>query len=387
METSLTKIRNKINLQQKLKNEIESIDSILSNDIHILSDIEINELKKERVNLEQKIIKSNLGFKDKFKDFIYDFSEIDEVKDVEWLIKDVIPAPAIGVIYGKPGTGKTTLILEFCIQILKNSKDTYVIYIDADMSIVKLKEIGINKLINQYQDRFLYAGKYTENLIEKTQNFLKEIVEMQKKYKRRKYLVIEDSLTLLTPKKNGFVDTSRLYKYEKLIRQAGGNVVIIHHLNKAGVFADSQQIENFADYTYLVERNDFNDCILLIPRKASRFKIKEKAYKTEDRKIISEIEYKLANISFAESNFVNIMIDLFQDGEMNQSEIMKYLKQASFFTKNGVGEKKIIFWLEKWTKEGKWSFEQRSSEKNAKYYFLNQTAKLAKLPNYNNKEL
>lgn len=67
METSLTKIRNKINLQQKLKNEIESIDSILSNDIHILSDIEINELKKERVNLEQKIIKSNLGFKDKFK--------------------------------------------------------------------------------------------------------------------------------------------------------------------------------------------------------------------------------------------------------------------------------------------------------------------------------
>ena len=72
---------------------------------------------------------------------------------------------------------------------------------------------------------------------------------------------------------------------------------------------------------------------------------------------------------------------------MNQSEIMKYLKQASFFTKNGVGEKKIIFWLEKWTKEGKWSFEQRSSEKNAKYYFLNQTAKLAKLPNYNNKEL
>ena len=72
---------------------------------------------------------------------------------------------------------------------------------------------------------------------------------------------------------------------------------------------------------------------------------------------------------------------------MNQSEIMKYLKQISFFSKYSVGEKKVISWLEKWAKNGKWCFEQRAGEKNAKYYFISQSEKLKKLPNYYNKEI
>ncbi|WP_418186545.1 hypothetical protein [Aliarcobacter lanthieri] len=83
----------------------------------------------------------------------------------------------------------------------------------------------------------------------------------------------------------------------------------------------------------------------------------------------------------AESSFVKIIINLLKDCEINQSEIMKYLKQSSFFVKYGIGEKKVIAWLEKWAKNGKWEVEQRANEKNAKYYFINQTEKLAKLPN------
>ena len=66
---------------------------------------------------------------------------------------------------------------------------------------------------------------------------------------------------------------------------------------------------------------------------------------------------------------------------MNQSEIIKYLKQISFFTKFSIGEKKVISLLEKWAKNGKWCFEHRVGDKNAKYYFLRQSEKLAKLPN------
>ena len=36
-------------------------------------------------------------------------------------------------------------------------------------------------IIKKYMGRFLYAGKST-NLVEKTQTFLQEIVELQKKY-------------------------------------------------------------------------------------------------------------------------------------------------------------------------------------------------------------
>ena len=380
MSEILSKINVKINLQKKLKNEIENIESILSNNIHILDKQEIAELKKEKENLEKNLIRSKLSFDEKFKDYIYDFSEINEAKDITWLINDVIPSPSIGVLYGYPGVGKSTILIEYCRKILELTNDVFIIYIDADMSINKLKEIGIDELIKKYKEKFIYAGKST-NLVERTQIFLQEIVELQKKHKNRKYLIIEDSLTLLSHKKNGFINTDLLYKYEKQLREAGATIVVIHHLNKSGVFADSQQIENFADYTFLIERNEFNNCILLKPQKASRYDIKEKAYRTEDRKIIDEIDFNISNISYAESSFVRIIVDLLEYGEMNQSEIMKYLKQSSFFTKYSVGEKKIITWLAKWAENGKWCMEQRASDKNAKYYYLSQAKKLAKLPN------
>lgn len=387
MSEILTKIKKKINFQYSLNRQIENIDYILSQHKAFLVDEEIEELKKEKADLEKQIIKSKLSFEDKFNDFIYTFEDINEAKDINWLIDGVVPEQTIGVLYGASGSGKSSLMINYCQYILSKINEVHVIYIDADMNANKLKEIGIDELIQKYQNRFLYAGKSVANIIAKTQSFLEEIVEVQKKYKIRKYLVIEDSLTLLSQKKNGFVDTSLLYKYEKQLRDAGGTVILIHHLNKSGVFADSQQIENFADYTYLVERNDFNNCILLKPQKASRFEIKEKAYKTENRKIIDEIDFSMANISYQESNFVKIIVDLLTDGKMNQSEIMKCLKQITFFTKFGVGEKKVIGWLDKWAKDGKWSFEQRASEKNAKYFFIEQTEKLEKLPNSDKKEI
>lgn len=387
MSEILSKINAKINLQKKLKNEIENIESILSNNIHILDKQEIAELKKLKENLDNSLIKSKLSFDAKFKDFLYTFEDINQAKDTEWFIKDVLPNQTIGVFFGDSGAGKSYLMIEYCKQILDSMKDVYIVYIDADMNVNKLKEIEIHEIIKKHQNRFLYSGKQVENVVQTTQNFLKDIILLQTKNKDRKYLIIEDSLTLLSAKRNGFINTDLLYKNEKKLREAGATVVVIHHLNKIGVFADSQQIENFADYTFLVERNEFNNCILLKPQKASRFDIKEKAYFTENRKIIKEIDFNITNISYAESSFVKIIVDLLQDSEMNQSEIMKYLKQSSFFTKYSVGEKKTISWLEKWAKNGKWEVEQRANEKNSKYYSLSQTEKLAKLPNYNKKEI
>lgn len=387
MSEILTKINKKINLQQKLKNEIESIDTILSNDIHILSDSEIDELKKERMNLEQKIIESKLSFDQKFDNFFYKIEDFDNKSEIQWFIPDVIPYATIGVFYGLPGGGKSAILIEYCREILKNYDNTYIIYIDADMPAGKINELGIPNLIKVHGDRFKYAGKSYDNISEVSQNLLKDIAALQLKFPSRKYIVIEDSLTLITPRKNGFIDVQKLYKYERKIRDLNGTIVIVSHLNKAGVLADTQQIENYADYTYLVQRNDFNSSILLIPKKASRYAIENKAYRVENRKIVEEIDFEIANISYSESSFVNTILDLLQDGEMNQSEILKYLKQITFFTKYSIGEKKVISLLEKWAKNGKWCFEQRAGEKNAKYFFLIQSEKLEKLPKIDKKEI
>lgn len=379
MDSIITKIENKIKKQEKIPDSIHRIDDILARNSHLLKEIEIVELRKEKIRLEKELIKSNLSFKKRFNDFIYSAEEIESAPQTEWLIKNVIPSRTIGVFFGASGSGKSTFMLHSLESILRNIQDTYIIYIDGDMSINKIAELGISTLIKEFGERFIYGGKINDNFSENAQKFLKEILQLQLDYPNRQYVVIEDSLTLITPRRRGFIDVESLYKYEKQIRQRG-TVLIVHHLNKQGVFSDSQQIENFADYTYLLERNEFTSSLLLHPQKASRYAIDPKAYKILDRKIVEEIDFQMANISIVESAFVNIILDLLADGEMNQTEIMKYLKQISFFTKFTVGEKKVISWLEKWSKNGKWAYEQRVNEKNAKIYYI-QTEKLAELPN------
>ncbi len=196
MSEILSKINAKINLQKKLKNEIENIESILSNNIHILDKQEIAELKKLKENLDNSLIKSKLSFDAKFKDFLYTFEDINQAKDTEWFIKDVLPNQTIGVFFGDSGAGKSYLMIEYCKQILDSMQDVYIVYIDADMNVNKLKEIEIHEIIKKHQNRFLYSGKQVENVVQTTQNFLKDIILLQTKNKDRKYLIIEDSLTL-----------------------------------------------------------------------------------------------------------------------------------------------------------------------------------------------
>lgn len=380
MSNLLLKIENKIKNQERIPDLIQKIDDILKNNSDLLSENEILELRNEKIRLEKKLIKSNLSIEKKFNDFFYSAEEIENAPETQWLVSGVIPSGTIGVFYGASGCGKSSLLVNYCNQILEISSNIYIIYIDADMALGKINDFGIAEMIKQYGDRFKYAGKSPNNLSAIAQNFLKQIVQIQLENPKRKYLIIEDSLTLITPRRQGFINVESLYTYEKQLRDAGGTIIIVHHLNKSGVFADSQQIENFADYTYLVQRNDFNSSILLNPKKASRYAIEEKAYKVENRKIIEEIDFKIANIGHAESSFVNIILDLLSDSQMNQSEIMKYLKQISFFTKYSIGEKKVLSWLDKWAKNGKWCYKQKSNEKNAKFYYI-QTAKLANLPN------
>ena len=88
------------------------------------------------------------------------------------------------------------------------------------------------------------------------------------------------------------------------------------------------------------------------------------------------------NISQRESKFVMYVIDVLEDGEMNQSEILSYLEKVKFFSDYKVGQKKTIKWLQIWGDKGKWIYEQRANEKNAIFYQLkSESEKLAKLPN------
>lgn len=382
MDDILTKIEEKIKEQQRIPELIEKIDSILLNKYHYLSDSDKEALENERLRLENSLMQVNLTLEEKHKNFFYTYNDIQSAPRTKWLIQNLIPQGSIGVLIGPSGSGKTTLVLHLCSIILDSYKHAYIIYIDGDMSVSKIKELGIDKMMHWYDNRFMYAGKNADYFSEASQNLLRDTVIEQKNHPERTYFVIEDSLTLTAKKRRGFIDTDHLYKYEKMLRDVGGGSLLIHHTNKAGVFADTQQIENYADYTYMIERNEFNSCILLHPQKASRYDITGRAYLTNNRKIDKEVDYDTFNISQRESKFVMYVLDALEDGEMNQSEVLAYLEKVKFFSEYKVGQKKAIKWLQVWGDKGKWIYEQRQSEKNAIFYRLeSQAEKLAKLPN------
>ncbi len=382
MDDILTKIEEKIKKQQRIPELIEKIDSILLNKRHYLVEEEIKTLEAERLKLENELMINNLSISEKYKSFFYSYEDIENAPETTWLIPNMIPQRAIGVLIGTSGSGKTTLVMNLCSIILNNFENVYITYIDGDMATTKIKEHGIAVLIKTYSNRFMYGGKVSNYLSDIAQNLLKDTALEQKKYPERIYLVIEDSLTLIAKKRRGFIDTDYLYKYEKLLRQHGGSSLAIHHTNKSGIFADTQQIENFADYTYLLERNEFNSSILVHPQKASRYDIKGRAYLTENRKIVKEVDYENFNITQRESQFVIYVIDALEDGKMNQSEILIHLEKVKFFSEYKVGQKKAIKWLQIWAEKGKWIYEQSPSEKNAIFYRLESEAeKLEKLPN------
>ncbi|KAB7886421.1 hypothetical protein GA417_05585 [Poseidonibacter ostreae] len=387
MSVLLDEIKIKIKKYKSNEETLCEITSILDNEVHLLEQTDIDYLEKEKIRLDELVSQSNLSLSEKYNNFIYSEKDIKNAPDISWHIEDILPYPSLGVLIGNSGVGKTTLSIKLCKIILEKSPNTVIFYIDGDMSISKLKEHGIAELLEKYRHRFTYAGKSTQNFSKIAQNLLRDIVLEQKKNPDKDYIVFEDSLTLTAVKKRGFIDTELLYKNEKEIIEQNGTVVILHHTNKSGVFADSQHIENFADYTYLLERNDFNSSLLLHTQKASRFDIKNKAFKIEDRKILEEIDYETANISSNEVIFIKYITDFLEDDEANQSEIMRHLEKIRFFSEFKTGQKKCQNWLKKWAKNGKWSYEQRVDKKNAIFYFLNKnivkeecnTEKLAKL--------
>ena len=371
------KIKNKVHLLQE-KRRIESI-LVAHNDI--LEEHELVELQKQLSSINQSLTRKN--FKDEFKGFIYTLDDFENTQEFFWLIDKVIPSNSLGVFYGASGSGKTTLILHYISMILHQYPQVYIFYIDGDMGTQNIKNAGVTTLMELFSNRFVYAGKNIDgDFSEIAQRFVEKIVFEQQKHLSRYYLLIEDSLNLIAKKRNGFIVVEQLYRLEKQLRSAGGGIVVIHHTNKQGLFADSQQIENYADYMYKVERNDFNNTLLLKPVKASRYDIEEKAYLIEDRQIVREVIYKDANISATESTFIQEVQAILGDvGELNQSDLLKELQSTLNSLKIGI--KRATRWLEKWAEELKWIRERRPEQKNAVFYYL-QNCQSEKLQNSEN---
>ena len=69
MSSLIKKIETKIKIQEQIPDLIEKIDNILSNNNYILCEDDIDKLEREKIELEKKIIRSELSFDKKFNNF------------------------------------------------------------------------------------------------------------------------------------------------------------------------------------------------------------------------------------------------------------------------------------------------------------------------------
>ncbi|EHM3065529.1 AAA family ATPase [Campylobacter jejuni] len=199
-----------------------------------------------------------------------------------WLLKNLIPKESLGLLYGSSASGKTSVCLYFCKEILKKDNEIRVFYINADMGISSLKKYGFANLLENFVNRFFlidltcYDKKFM--LFE---NICDEIIKIQSKFN---VFMIVDSLNCVTKKIGRFIDPNYLFSKEKIIRKRGGTVLFIHHLNKSGVFSDSHQIVDYADFSYKCEYNEEMNSILLKPEKIGRFLLEKIAFKVSAEK-------------------------------------------------------------------------------------------------------
>lgn len=349
----INEIKKEFSKKQNLKKELEELNQLLFS--NLVEPLHKSIVKKRIIEIERQL---NIDI-----DLRYSIEDIENAQPTEMLIKSLLPRGGIVPLIGGYGSGKSTFVRYIINKLLEENKSVYIRYIDLDNPTNKLQEFGIHEMMKQWDSRFEYLGKRSSsdeiNETEEYEKIMRQVIDEQIENSHHIYVVVQDNLKNLYRKnKQGFVDTKYLYRLEKRFQAAGGTIIPLHHTNKAGVFADTKDIVNFADVAFYVKFNEATHSIVLEPDKQSRYKIDAKAFKVdpETREISHEIEYQVANIPVSEIKIVEEVVSLLQDcGSFNQSELETETRQLR--SNLTIGQKRFRAILKKYI-DKKWSVER-----------------------------
>ncbi|HJE03687.1 MAG TPA: hypothetical protein K8U92_07400 [Aliarcobacter thereius] len=344
--SEINKIKDKFKFMEKLESELNELRELKTKWF-------LNEEEKRTINSKIDEIQNQLGIPS--NPIEYSITDIKNANSKEMLIEKLLGRGSITLFIGHTGCGKTKIAHYIFKSILELRDDIYVRYLDMDNPVESLNSFKIDIYKENYGGRFKYYGKRNHNLdlnmVNEAENVIISIVEEQLAHPERIYVLVEDNLKNIARKnKKGFIDTNYLWRLEKKFQAVGGTTIVLHHFNKAGIYADTSDILNFCDAAFNVSFNENSSSIIIEPEKQSRYELEPKAFLVdkETREIVSEIPYISAKMSVEETKIVRLIKDLLIDcGEFNQSELEKELKLAR--TSLGMGEKKLRTILKKYT--------------------------------------
>lgn len=254
-------------------------------------------------------------------------ANIDYISQREAILDGFLIEKSINIVYGKAGLGKTWLL--FSLSKLLASRGLEVVYLDSDNGINTVKDRGYDEVLMQYKGLLSYInGDMLDDVSEFDEIF--QSIEANAILGYEKAVFILDSLQFFLG--NDMYNESKINaitRFCKVIRKAGGTVLIINHTTKDGkAMRGGGSLINALDEVWEVEKTHEEDNILqylLTPTKY-RMAVTQSAFVVDTTTLdLQAIDPVIATVHGANEEFVQSVQEVLKSGAMSQNKLLEAL--------------------------------------------------------------
>ncbi|UOF94453.1 MAG: DNA repair protein RadA [Bacteroides sp.] len=210
---------------------------------------------------------------------------------------------SISLIAGDPGIGKSTLIMQLCININKT-----ILYISGEENIYQIKNRFVRLKDKNFlnQEIIVFADNNFENVIQIINKLMPNII------------VVDSIQTLYYNDNLGSINQLK-YIANVLMNMAKKNniaIILIGHINKEGIIAGPKVLEHIVDVVLLFENSNNNFPYRIIKSLKNRFgKTSELAvYKMENKGLVPISNLSSIFLSKSNKEIVGNVVVIIQEG-------------------------------------------------------------------------
>lgn len=306
-----------------------------------------------------------------FKQYAMTTQRIKELREMKYVIDGLFVDGYHSYLYGASGSGKTTIMLNLCFEMVERGYTVYFFYLDGELfSASRVKE---------EIDRRGISDKYfllTEGTMLDYSNILQALIG--KKESLANTVFILDTFKFLSEDVNHKNANKKAMHFIKDVCKLGATFISLGHTNKDGKNqSGTAEIEQDSDALLKIDSTvamDDDTTIISTIQKGGRCRcnITKKTFEFEggnplsvaysDKDIDVQEQSELQRIKNADMGFIiEVKRILFNGGEKTQTQLLEVLNDFDMGKTKKIS--KLKFYIGK-------EWEEKKGEKNASIYFL-----------------
>ena len=179
-----------------------------------------------------------------------DKSERERALNMKFFIDNLIPSGYHIILYGAAGSGKTTIVLHLCRDIVRKHQEAeiFYLYLDGQLGMAAQYESHLEE--EGLQERY---NLLTGATVEEALTLIEQVVQSKEK-RPEDVVVVLDTLKYLNPNINNKDSNVKAMQRIKKLTALGITVISLHHTNKDGEnFAGTADIEQDGDAMLKIE--------------------------------------------------------------------------------------------------------------------------------------